>query len=161
MKEIKISKSLLVAIVDDEDFELVNQYKWHISIERNNVYAVRSYSINKAIKTQRMHRLIMGETDSKISIDHKNRNGLDNRKINLRKCTQSQNCQNQSKKGIESGNYKGVSLDPQSNKYRVSICVSGEKKELGRHESKEHAARIYDAAAIKYFGEFACLNFPD
>ena len=102
-----------------------------------------------------MHRIII----KKRGIDHKNRNVLDNRKENLRTCTQQQNSFNSSMKSTNKSGYKGVSWDTKRKKWAVFIKLNYKSLFCGRYVNIIDEARAYDAAAIKYFKEFACGNF--
>jgi len=113
-------------------------------------------------KNYLMHRQILGLTDSKIQGKHKNLNGLDNQRHNLRPATNSQNHANQGLRRNNKSGYKGVSAckgRPQT-PWVGMICVNYKSIVLGRFKTAEEAARAYDVAARKYFGEFARLNFP-
>ena len=144
------------ALVDDEDFEYLNQYKWQIS---NNGYAVRQSRINGGNpKTILMHREIISP-DTYLYVDHVNMDKLDNRRKNLRVCSNSQNQRNRKKQPNNSG-YKGVFFYKEKKKWRASIWVDGKPLYLGLFESPELAANAYDEEAKKYFGEFARINFP-
>lgn len=92
-------------------------------------------------------------------IDHKNGNGLDNRLKNLRIATESENSRNQNKRRTNKSGFKGVSWGTRDNKWRSYITINGKFKSLGYYSSKEDAAKAYDKAAIKYFGEFAKTNY--
>jgi hypothetical protein len=100
----------------------------------------------------------MGITDSKIDCDHLNREGLDNRRSNLRICTRAENRHNQRLRVDSSTHLKGVCYIPQCGKFRASITVDGKRKHLGHFASKYDAARCYDVCAIKAFGSFAATN---
>jgi len=103
-----------------------------------------------------MHRLIMGNPQG-MEVDHINGNGLDNRRCNLRVVTTSQNQANQhARRGRSS--FKGVFK--QRSRWRARIHVQQKGINLGSFLTEEEAARAYDAAALHYFGEHACLNFP-
>lgn len=141
-------------LYDDEDHELISQYVWNI--DDGPVTYARSSSHKK--KT-RMHRLIMGVTDPKIKIDHKNRNGLDNRRENLRICTSCENQRNRRGRVNSNSLYKGVWFSKQKSAWIAEIKMNGVKKHLGIFSDESIAAKAYDDAAIKYFGEFANLNF--
>ena len=96
-----------------------------------------------------------------IYVDHINHNTLDNRKCNLRKTDASGNVRNTRKGRDNSSGYKGVSYYKRDNLYQAGIKCNGVSYNAGRVKNAEEAARLYDMAAIKLFGEFACLNFPD
>lgn len=153
MKKIRLS-SWITCIVDDEDFDYLNQWKWS-----GWEYAKRKDKELGIIIS--MHRIIMGAKHGDI-IDHINGNKLDNRKENLRFCTARENSQN-----LEHNHkvgYKGVYR--QYNKcggcyYIVKITVHGKTINLGKFSSQTEAGKTYDKAAKKYFGEFARLNFPE
>jgi hypothetical protein len=154
MKRIKLGGKLLkYALVDDEDFEYLNQFRWTLSPQG---YAVRrEYPSGKIVF---MHRLIMNCPKNK-NIDHKNGNKLDNRKDNLRFCNQSQNGAN-SRIGKNATGYKGVRIDKRQpgKPYIAQIMVDRKNIYLRSHKTAEEAALSYNKASIKYFGEFARLN---
>ena len=135
-------------IVDEEDFPLISAYKWYPHKFGNQFYASTSTGIL-------MHRLIMNAKQGQL-VDHKNRNGLDNRRENLRLCTQSQNLHNRPSIGGTS-KYKGVSKV--GNRWRSYIWKNYKRTHLGYFSSEEDAAKAYDKAAIKLIGDFAYLNF--
>ena len=148
------------AIVDDEDFVIVCQYKWYPYKVPYTVYAVAEVILNGRRKKVRMHRLIMDAKAGQI-VDHRNHCGLDNRKKNLRFCSHSQNQQNKRIEAVHRvSRYKGVSIDNQKkNSWRASIVHKGKWIYLGYFHDERKAAEAYNAAAIKYHGEFASLNF--
>ena len=105
-----------------------------------------------------MHRQIMNAPKG-IVVDHINRNGLDNRKANLRFATVSQNNWN-SRKGFNCGSskYKGVSWSKDKKKWAVWLSVNKKNKQFGYFDDEKEAARVYNEVAKKHRGEFAVLN---
>jgi len=152
--EIKLSQGR-VAIVDEIDYEYLNQFKWYFKSE----YAVRNDYINGIRTTVRMHRIIMNCTESICEVDHIDFNKLNNRRYNLRICTRSENMINKIKSGLYSSNYKGVSFNKDKNKYIARVKKNGKSIFLGLFESEIEAALAYDRAAKNLFGEYAYLNF--
>lgn len=136
-------------IVDNNMFDYLNQWKW--TLEKR--YAVRKVK-NKAIY---MHRLVAKPSDG-LEVDHINGNSLDNRKTNLRVCTHKQNCQNTKKQSNNTSGYKGVSFNKGKNKWKAYINIDRRQVFLGYHNEIKDAARKYNEAAIRYFGEFARIN---
>ena len=161
MREIQLSKGQLT-LVDDEDYEWLSQYKWYLR-GRSNSYAVRDIYIgNGKDFHQSMHREIMQVTDPKIEVDHRNRNGLDNQRSNLRVATRIQNAQNVGPRKGNSSGYKGVGWDKSQRKWKAGIRSNGKSKYLGSYNDPVLAAKAYDRAARELFDpEFAYLNFPD
>lgn len=141
----------LVAIVDDEDYEMAMQYRWHATKPGRNCKTWYAKSGRHLL-----HRLVMNAHHSDgREVDHRNRNGLDCQKSNLRFATSSQNKINVLPRG-KSG-LKGVRF--KSGKWEVSIRPAGRpKRYLGRYSTAEEAARVYDHAALAIHGEFALLN---
>jgi hypothetical protein len=140
------------ALVDKEDLKRLSEYNWNcLKIG----YASTSIGGRKNKKMLYMHRFIMGVTDPKISVDHINKNKLDNRKSNLRVCTHKQNCSNSSKpKGKHTSKYKGVYWDKSRNKWSARFS----RKFLGRFDNEKEAARAYNEGALKFAGKYASLN---
>ena len=153
MKKIKLTQGKY-AIVDDEDFAYLNQWKWYFN---NKGYAVKNNWENKKWKTIYMHRLIMN-TLKKMETDHINGNKLDNRRCNLRICTKSQNQINSNVNIKNSSGYKGVCWHKDRNKWQVQIEFNGKKYYLGYFVDKIGAAKAYNQKAKELFGEFAYLN---
>ena len=148
------------AIVDGLDFELVNQHSWNAQKRGNSYYAHRTINLgHRRFASTEMHRQIMNAQKGR-DIDHKNHNGLDNTRQNLRHCTGSQNCQNR-RHGWGSSRFKGVSWHKLKNKWQSRIRVNQKDLILGTFDDEVEAAKAYNEAAQKHFGEFACLNkFP-
>jgi hypothetical protein len=140
-----------VAIVDDDDFELVNKYKWHYS------KASKNYGRAKSTSGIAMHRLIM-KAEKGQEIDHINGNTLDNRKTNLRFVTHFNNQKNMKKSIANKSGYKGVSWHNKAKKWQSHIMIANKNMYLGLFNDVKEAAKAYNIKAIEHFGEFAKLN---
>lgn len=149
------------ALVDDEDYSLLSRFKWTVldGKKDHTVYARTKLGRYTIL----MHHLVMG---TGVSIDHKNRVGLDNTKDNLRVANQSENQANAVKRKSMNGKkpsseYKGVCWHKQRGRWTANISKEGKQVYLGLFDSEEEAAKAYDARASELFGEFARLNFPE
>lgn len=144
------------ALVDDEDFEGLSLFKWYAAKFGNGTYAVRNPSrkLGKR-KLILLHNFLMGGRT-----DHIDGDGLNNQRYNLRRATVKQNTRAYQKKSSNTTSiFRGVSFCRATTRWRASIVVDRKSINLGRHDSQESAARAYDEAAKKHFGEFACPNF--
>jgi hypothetical protein len=150
MREIRLTQGK-VALVDDDDFEALNKFKWYASKDKNTHYADRhSTYVDGKRKTIRMHCEIIGALSGLVT-DHIDGNGLNNQKSNLRIVTIRQNCQN--KKGIiKSSEYPGVRWRNNRNKWEAGIKLSGKDKFLGHFISETEAFDAY-RKAVETIGE--------
>lgn len=153
MKKIKLNTGEFT-LVDDDDFLIYGNMKWFVN---SDGYPKNHSGPRKTRKSKSLHRLIMkaqkGET-----VDHINRNKLDNRKCNLRIVPQQKQCFNRSLSKHNKTGYKGVGFNKRLNKYIAQICKDYKTYHLGVFETKEEAAKVYDENAIKLFGEYASTN---
>lgn len=144
------------ALVDDCDYDLVSTIEWRVAVEKGRcVYAIFRPTGKLPIK---MHRLIMGVVDSNTLVDHRNGNGLDNRRRNLRTATQNQNKTNRRKRTGSMSKHIGVSS--RGSKWYAFCNKDGIKYSIGPYESEFIAAVMRDKLARRIQGEFASLNFP-
>jgi hypothetical protein len=149
----------MVALVDDEDYErLIAGPRWHAAKYRNTWYAMRHVRINGKSVKEFLHRRVMNCPTGK-QVDHKNRNGLDCRKSNLRLATPSENGLNGRARKSLSG-FRGIKR-VNGTHWQPRIIINGKSvARFGSYIDPEEAARVYDNLARRYYGEFACLNFP-
>lgn len=152
------------AIVDDEDHEWLDHWKWYCISYRDRRYAVRSHW-DKAKKTRERIRManavmerLLGRNLAGLITDHISGDGLDNRRCNLRRCTNKQNGRNRRKLCNSSSRYKGVRRAKGQRNWRAGIRIDGDWIELGSFETEIEAARVYNRFALKHFGEFSRLN---
>jgi hypothetical protein len=150
-----------VAIIDDDDYEYLNQWKWFANNKNGKFYVVRNITVSKNKQSSIfMHRFIMKPNKGMI-IDHLDGNPLNNQKSNLRICTHAENMRNSKISINNKSGYKGVSYQEDRNNYRAQIKFNNKKINIGDFIDPIDAARAYNAAALKYHGEFANLNKID
>lgn len=138
-------------LIDLEDVEKVKHIKWHRTDLQRSTY----YCSSSNCKIKKLHRLIMEVSDPNIVVDHINHNGLDNRKSNLRICTNQQNiCNCNIPKNNKSG-HKGVYWAKDKHKWTAQITINNKTKYLGRYDNIEDAIEARKKAAKEYYGEFA------
>lgn len=147
-------------LVDDDDFEELNKFKWVIQKTNDNYYATRSIRVDNTKRMGiQMHRTVMKlKQGDGLIVDHKNHNGLDNRKENLRIVTASQNNQNRRSRKNSTSKYLGVCWFKRDKKWQAAIKTGGKQIKLGFFISEIDAAKAYNQAALKYFKEYANLN---
>lgn len=144
------------AIVDEEDYEMLMKYNWTVTNSPTNHTNYASGG-----RKMKMHRFIMNAPEDKL-VDHINRNGLDNRKANLRFCTKQGNSANSfSENPSKSSKYKGVCWEKYTRKWAARIRKDGRSITIGRFLVEKDAAFAYNTLAKEAFGEFAYLNILD
>lgn len=153
-KALRLCNRRGVAKISIEDYSRVSKISWALSGGR---YAVASF--DKGKKRVYLHRFILGVSNPRIQVDHINNDGLDCRRSNLRKCSNAENQMN--RRPTSSSGFKGVSrfYRNKKNPWMASIMVDKVQIHLGYFKTKVLAAKAYDRAAIRLFGEFAKLNF--
>lgn len=156
MKSIPLTQGQF-ALVDDEDFEYLNQFRWRAQWNNGTktYYATRHTQVNYKRKTIHMHREV-AHTPDKMDCDHRDGNTLNNTVANLRNCTRAQNTMNKKIHSNNKSGYKGVSQ--RGSKWRAQLSVGGVKMLNKTFLTKQEAAKAYDEVASIYFGEFARLN---
>jgi len=146
--------------IDDQDYEFLSQWKWRIGA---GGYAVRSGWIDNEGKRKPifMHRILAGTVGTDFLTDHINGDIFDNRKMNLRACTHSQNNLNRRKfKGTSK--FKGVYWKKESRGWISCLTIKGKLKNLGTFDNEEDAAKCYDYHARRFYDlNFVLFNFPD
>ena len=141
-----------VAIVDDEDFERLNSFKWHYA----GGYARRGFAVKGKWFFHYMHRYALNVDNI---VDHINHDTLDNRKCNLRTVTGSQNHYNMKKWKLDaSSKFKGVSWKKSKRRWTAYISVDKKQIGLGLFKEETDAAKAYNEAAARHYGDFALLN---
>lgn len=141
-------------MVDDADYDWLNQWKW--CLKGVNGYVIRYESSNCGKLVYYMHREILKPPPGMLG-DHRFGNKLDNRRENLRICTNAENVRNRSPKPGRSLP-KGVYWNIRDRRFRAQIRVNGQRIGLGGFLTESEASEAYNAAAIKYHGEFARIN---
>lgn len=140
------------AIIDANMAEAASVWNWHIG-RTDSGFTIRR-SLNPGYQTLAD---LISPPPAGMQNDHRNRNPLDNRRLNLRHCTNQQNSQNRMRSNVTG--YKGVGRHGRG--WRARITTTAKRVSLGCFDTPEAAARAYDKAAVEHFGEFACLNFDD
>jgi hypothetical protein len=148
-RTIELTKGAL-ALVSDEDFDMLSCFSWHLT-----AYGYAASRINGKIIY--MHRLVLGVTDPNVLVDHRDGNHTCNTRENLRVASRRNNGRNRHKLPItNTSGFVGVSYQPA--RWRATINLESGQKHLGYFSTPQEAAKAYDDAAKKYFGDFASLN---
>jgi hypothetical protein len=147
-------------LIDDEDYGLVSQYNWFIyacSVKGKRARTMYAVAHIKG-RTVRMHRLILKVIDRKVIVDHKDHNGLNNQKSNLRIATSQQNQFNMRPFNSNKTGFKGVSYNKKDKRYAVFLGVNNKHRFFGNFSTAVEAAKKYNELARQYHGEFAYQN---
>lgn len=152
MREIRLTKGA-VALVDDEDYERVARYRWHL---HSAGYAGRSAGTRATRHYVLLHRFIL-DPPSGVQVDHADMDKLNNQRSNLRLCTRSQNLRNTPAPAHNTSGTKGVWWDGKRGKWTAQISILGKVKALGRYVDRADAEAAYAKAAQEIAGEFARL----
>lgn len=162
MKTIPLTRGK-VAVVDDADYAKVSTAKWSANPTQTpgKFYAaLKSNGGNGKNTTVYMHRLIVDAKPGE-EVDHKNNDGLNNQRSNLRVCTRTQNEWNKGLGRNNKSGYFGVYRGPTFQRWRSQVIVGRKLISFGYYDTAEEAARAYDARIKEFRGPFAVLNFPD
>jgi hypothetical protein len=160
MVEIALANGL-VALIDDEDAHLAALRGWYAHGSQRGAWYARREEMRDGKRLRiLLHRAVLGLTDPAIKADHKNGDGLDCRRHNLRVATTAQNAANTARRSSSASGFKGVHWITRKRRWIARIRVGRSRRQLGSFATAEEAAHAYDSAARETFGEFACLNFP-
>lgn len=147
-----------VALIDETDLPLINQFKWHARRGRRTVYVQTHGSPANGRRRSYLHRLLLSAPPG-LLVDHRNLNGLDNRRDNLRLCTPVENNANQQAQINNRSGYRGVHQQTSTTSpWRARIQINGKTRHLGCFADAWDAAQAYNTAATEVYGEFALLN---
>ena len=160
MKEIKLTQGK-IALVDDQDYDWLNKFDWHARKSRNTYYAATNIQCLDGKQTViYIHQLILdqihGYDENGLISDHKDRNGLNNQRYNLRRAAHGLNSHN--REGWGKSKYKGVSWNKYNGKWLSMIDIKSKNKYLGYFNNEIDAAKAYDKAAKEIYGNNAVLN---
>lgn len=164
MKHLPLTKGK-VAQVDDEDYYWLSQWNW-FAVEINNIWYAKRSKKKGVLRSGEsfeiyLHRVVTRCTNKNMTVDHKDHDGLNNQKSNLRICTKAENNRSIRSRKNSSSIYLGVSWDKARNKWQVQYMFNGKKVFMKRYTNEIEAAKAYDTIALQYAGEFANLNFKN
>ena len=144
------------SIIDASDMHLVDGYNWHViaNPKTGTMYAARTCRASGRERKVWMHRVV-ARSSGDFEVDHKNRDGLDNRRDNLRVATPSQNMCNRRLQRNNNSGIRGVSYEKKRGKWSARISFNGKKKNLGYYDTADQAGEAYAAAAKELHGEFS------
>ena len=151
MKTIQLTQGR-VATVDDEDFTTLSQYSWCYQKSKTSKTGYAAARVDG--KVVRMHRFLMGFPKD-LEVDHRDQNGLNNQRENLRLATSSNNKMNISRRADNTSGHKGVFYRKDTGRYQAFIRKNGKRTTLGCFDTAEEAAIAYECAARRLHGEFA------
>lgn len=162
MREIKLTQGK-VTLVDDVDFDYLTHWEWCAHRQYQRFYAVRREGVAEGRRgggyLVKMHKVIAERARIVgVNIDHRDGDGLNNQRLNLRGATKAQNGMNRSKNRNNTTGYKGV--ERAKTGFVARIMANGKRMYCGIYRTPHEAARAYDKAALELHGEFAVLNFP-
>ena len=157
MKKIPLTQGLF-ALVDDEDFVHFSQWIWQATKIRNKYYATRRIRISRGkYKTIYMHREIVNAPKG-VEVDHRNGDGLNNRRHNLRHSTRQQNSMNQRLRVDNISGHAGVTWHKKRGRWRAIISINKKPVFLGYFDDKDIAIEVRKDAEKIHYGEFAPQN---
>lgn len=140
-------------VFDLDNLNEISKHNWFLD---SNGYIFANVNDTKV----RIHRMVLNCTGETKCVDHINGNKLDNRKINLRECSVSENAMNKRRKVTSNSRYKGVTWHKKNNKWQAQIEINSKSKYIGQFDNELEAALAYDRMARELFGDFARVNFP-
>lgn len=147
-------------VIADSVYEWASKFKWYAKKDRNTFYAARNIRLPDGRRvTSLLHREIL-KAPKGVEVDHQDGDGLNNLPDNIRICSSTENARNRSIRPDTISGYKGVYFHKATGKWQAEIQIAGKRVHLGLFEQKIDAAKSYDRASLRLFGEFARPNFP-
>lgn len=146
--------------VDAADYDLLSGRTWRAEKRKHTWYAVTTVRLPDGRRSSLyMHRLILGLTDKRIDTDHRDGNGLNNSRANLRPATRAQNNVNRHFQVMNNNPFRGVRKH--YHRWIARVKIDGKERHVGSYASAEAAAKARDAAVFERYGDFERLNFPE